>query len=72
MLKMNGAKKYFMYYVNDGAYRSSNHILYDLVHLKALLQKRPKLIEKYFHPAYGDRHVTASTTSLRLAQVACG
>ena len=37
-----------MHYVNDGVYGSFNCILYDHAHVKALLQKRPKLDEKYY------------------------
>nr|XP_037862955.1 ornithine decarboxylase-like [Chlorocebus sabaeus] len=38
----------FMYYVNDGVYGSFNCILYDHVHVKPLLQKRPKPDKKYY------------------------
>uniref|UniRef100_A0A8C6RG92 Ornithine decarboxylase n=1 Tax=Nannospalax galili TaxID=1026970 RepID=A0A8C6RG92_NANGA len=38
----------FMYYVNDRVYGSFNCILYNHAHVKPLLQKRPKPVEKYY------------------------
>ncbi|XP_040283402.1 ornithine decarboxylase 1 [Bufo bufo] len=40
--------KTLMYYVNDGVYGSFNCILYDHAHVKPMLQKKPKLDEKYY------------------------
>ncbi|KAG8580184.1 hypothetical protein GDO81_007186 [Engystomops pustulosus] len=40
--------KTFMYYVNDGFYGSFSCTLYDRAHVKPLLQKKPKMDEKYF------------------------
>ncbi|KAM3931410.1 ornithine decarboxylase 1 [Leptodactylus fuscus] len=40
--------KTLMYYVNDGVYGSFNCILYDHAHVKPVLQKKPKLDEKFY------------------------
>ncbi|XP_069584193.1 ornithine decarboxylase [Ranitomeya imitator] len=40
--------KTLMYYVNDGVYGSFNCILYDHAHVKPVLQKKPKMDEKYY------------------------
>ncbi|KAG8580177.1 hypothetical protein GDO81_007184 [Engystomops pustulosus] len=40
--------KTIMYYVNDGVYGSFNCILYDHAHVKPVLQKKPKMDEKFY------------------------
>lgn len=38
----------FVYYVNNGVFGSFNWILYDLAHVKSLLQNRPRPDVRYY------------------------